>query len=117
MAAIVPIPEEALEDWVLANAPEFLANMGQAEIEIAAGKKGIPFEEAFAALEEGPDAIDALIARVEAPAPTKRVIAGPGVGRTSGAARRANAATKPPGAARAPAEKRAPGAGGRKGNA
>jgi len=66
VAAIVPIDEEALEDWVLANAPEFVANMAEAEAEIATGVKGVPFEEAFAAL--GNDAeFDALIERSSRP--------------------------------------------------
>lgn len=50
VAAIVPINEEALEDWILANAPEFVSNMAEAEAEIAAGVKGVSLEEAFAAL-------------------------------------------------------------------
>lgn len=52
VAAIVPIDQEALEDWVLANAPEFVANMAEAEAAIAAGQEGVPFEDAFAALED-----------------------------------------------------------------
>ena len=52
VAAIVPIDQDALEDWVLANAPEFVANMAEAEEEIAAGKRGVLFEEAVAALDD-----------------------------------------------------------------
>ncbi|MGI8983213.1 MAG: type II toxin-antitoxin system Phd/YefM family antitoxin [Acidimicrobiales bacterium] len=66
VAAIVPIDEEALEDWVLANAPEFVANMAEAEAEIAAGVKGVPLEEAFAALGDD-EAFDALVERSSFP--------------------------------------------------
>lgn len=52
VAAIVPIDEEALADWILANAPEFVSNMAEAEAEIAAGVKGVSVEEAFATLSD-----------------------------------------------------------------
>ncbi len=38
VAAIVPVDHEALEDWILANAPEFVEGMAAAEREYAAGK-------------------------------------------------------------------------------
>ncbi len=38
IAAIVPVDHEALEDWILANAPEFVQGMAVAEREYAAGK-------------------------------------------------------------------------------
>lgn len=66
VAAIVPIDQEALEEWVLANAPEFVANMAEAEAEIAAGRKGVPFEEAFAALDDGA-AFEVLVERSTTP--------------------------------------------------
>ncbi len=74
VAAIVPVPEDALEDWVLASAPEFLANMGQALTEIAAGDEGVSLGDAFAALDKGPAALDALIAHadVSSPGPRRR---------------------------------------------
>jgi prevent-host-death family protein len=36
--AVVPIDHDELEDWILANAPEFVSGMRQAERDIAAGK-------------------------------------------------------------------------------
>lgn len=38
VAAVVPISEEDLEDWVLANAPQFAADRAAADDELAAGK-------------------------------------------------------------------------------
>ena len=40
VAAVVPIDQDALEDWVLANAPEFVADMATADAEIAQGRRG-----------------------------------------------------------------------------
>ena len=40
MAVLHPIDEEALADYVLANAPEFVASMREAEDEIARGERG-----------------------------------------------------------------------------
>lgn len=51
VAAVVPIDQEALEDWVLANAPEFVANMAEADAEIAGGGRGTPLAEALAELD------------------------------------------------------------------
>ena len=52
VAAVVPIDQEALEDWVLANAPEYVANMAETEAEIARGERGTPLEEAIAELDD-----------------------------------------------------------------
>lgn len=52
VAAVVSIDQEALEDWVLANAPEFVANMAEADEEIAAGVCGKPLGQILAELDE-----------------------------------------------------------------
>lgn len=52
VAAVVPIDQEALEDWVLANAPEFVANMAEADEEIAAGVRGKSLGQVLAELDE-----------------------------------------------------------------
>lgn len=52
VAAVVPIDQEALEDWVLANAPEFVANMAEADVEIAKGVRGKPLGEVLAELDQ-----------------------------------------------------------------
>lgn len=38
VAAVVPIDQEELEDFVLANAPEFVAGRHQADVDLAAGR-------------------------------------------------------------------------------
>ena len=38
MAAVVPVSEEALEDFVLANAPEFVTSMREADQDLARGR-------------------------------------------------------------------------------
>jgi antitoxin (DNA-binding transcriptional repressor) of toxin-antitoxin stability system len=38
VAAIVPVDSAALEDWILANAPEFVRGMSQADKEFAGGQ-------------------------------------------------------------------------------
>ena len=38
VAAVIPVSEEELEDWVLANAPEFVAGRQAADEELAAGE-------------------------------------------------------------------------------
>lgn len=38
MAALVPIDAAELEDFILANAPEFIASMREAEEDLAAGR-------------------------------------------------------------------------------
>lgn len=52
IAALVPIDDEALEDWILANAPEYVATMQHADEEIARGERGVPLEQAIADLEQ-----------------------------------------------------------------
>ncbi|HUR18483.1 MAG TPA: type II toxin-antitoxin system Phd/YefM family antitoxin [Acidimicrobiales bacterium] len=52
VAAVVPIDQAALEDWVLANAPEFVANMAEADEEIAKGIRGKPLGEVLAELDQ-----------------------------------------------------------------
>ena len=48
VAALVPLDEEGLEDWVLANAPEFTRSMAEADEDLAAGRT----RSAFDALDE-----------------------------------------------------------------
>jgi len=38
IAAVVPIDPDALDDWVLANAPEFVKAMREADKDLAAGR-------------------------------------------------------------------------------
>lgn len=38
VAAIVPLTTEQLEDWVLANMPEFIESMNEADEDLAAGR-------------------------------------------------------------------------------
>lgn len=38
VAAVIPIDGAALEDWILANAPEFVEGMRRADRELRAGK-------------------------------------------------------------------------------
>lgn len=38
IVAMVPIAVEELEDWILANAPEFVVSMAEADEDIAAGR-------------------------------------------------------------------------------
>lgn len=45
VAALVPVDESELEDWVLANTPGFVRAMSEADREIAAGKEGKPLDE------------------------------------------------------------------------
>lgn len=40
VAAVVPIDQEALEDWVLASAPELVAAMAEADAELTSGQRG-----------------------------------------------------------------------------
>jgi prevent-host-death family protein len=51
VVAVVPIDQEGLEDWVLANAPEFVESMRQADEEIASGDHGTPLDQVLAELE------------------------------------------------------------------
>ena len=50
VAAVVPIDSDALEDWILANAPEFVEGMRQAEEEFRRGET-ISMDELFARIE------------------------------------------------------------------
>jgi len=54
VAAVVPVDDEAVADWVLANAPEFVASMAEAEDDLAAGRI-VTIDDAFAALETEAD--------------------------------------------------------------
>lgn len=56
VAVLHPLDEDALEDFVLANAPEFVEDMRRADREIARGKRGLPLEQVLAAL-EGEEAV------------------------------------------------------------
>ncbi len=38
VAMVTPVNEEAFEDWVLANAPEFVASMKEAKDDLRAGR-------------------------------------------------------------------------------
>jgi prevent-host-death family protein len=51
VAVVMPIDEEQLLDYVLANAPEYVRDMREAEREIAAGVRGIPLDDALAELD------------------------------------------------------------------
>ena len=50
VAAVVPIDFDALEDWILANAPEFVEGMRQADEEFRRGET-ISMDELFARIE------------------------------------------------------------------
>jgi prevent-host-death family protein len=51
VVAVVPIDQDALEDWVLAHAPEFVRDMREADEEVVRGEIGTPLEEILAELE------------------------------------------------------------------
>ncbi len=50
VAVLHPLDEDALEDFVLANAPGFVRDMQRADREIAKGKRGRPLDEVLAEL-------------------------------------------------------------------
>lgn len=52
VAAVVPIDDEALEDWVLTNAPEFVDDRAAADREHEAGET-VDLDDALADLEDG----------------------------------------------------------------
>ena len=44
VAALVPLDEDGLEEWVLANAPEFTRSMAEADEDLAAGRTRSAFD-------------------------------------------------------------------------
>jgi len=44
VAALVPLDEEGLEDWVLAHAPEFTRSMAEADEDLVAGRTRSAFD-------------------------------------------------------------------------
>ena len=52
VAAVVPIDEDDLEDYVLANSPDILASLTEADEDLAAGR-AVPLEEFLNSLGEG----------------------------------------------------------------
>lgn len=54
VAALVPLPPEVLEDWALANVPEFVADMDRAEREVRSGRRGQSVADVFAELDAEP---------------------------------------------------------------
>jgi len=50
VAALIPLRDEELEDWILANAPEFVEDMKRADEEIARGET-VPWEQVQRQLE------------------------------------------------------------------
>lgn len=51
VAALVPLDLEALEDWILADAPKYAASMAEAEGELAGGDRGRLLDEVLADLD------------------------------------------------------------------
>lgn len=51
MVAVVPIDQDELEDWILANAPEFVEGMKEAERELLEGRT-YSLEEVMAEIED-----------------------------------------------------------------
>jgi len=49
VAAVIPIDADALEDWILANSPEFVKGMHKADQELRLGQT-VGMDEAFAGL-------------------------------------------------------------------
>ena len=49
VAAVIPIDADALEDWILANSPEFVRGMQKADKELRLGQT-VGMDEAFATL-------------------------------------------------------------------
>jgi hypothetical protein len=49
----MPVDEEALYDYVLAHAPEYVAQMREADEALSRGEAGRPLEEVIAELDEG----------------------------------------------------------------
>ena len=53
LVAVVPIDETALEDWILANAPEYMTAMAEADAMVTRGEHGRPLDEVLAGLDAG----------------------------------------------------------------
>lgn len=51
VAVLLPLDAEQLEDYILANAPEYVASMREADAAIAQGKAGVPLADAIAEFE------------------------------------------------------------------
>lgn len=51
VAALIPIDESELEDWILANAPEFVRARDEADAEIARGDRGRSLDEVIEEIE------------------------------------------------------------------
>lgn len=51
VAVLLPLDPEQLEDYVLANAPEYVASMRTADQAIARGEQGVPLADAIAEFE------------------------------------------------------------------
>lgn len=64
VAVLYPLDEDALLDHVLANAPEYVADMRRADALIAAGARGITHDELVDALDDDA-ALDRLAAEAE----------------------------------------------------
>jgi prevent-host-death family protein len=56
VAAVVPIADEAVADWVLANSPEFTRSMAAAGRDLRRGRT-LTLNEAFASLEKRPTSL------------------------------------------------------------
>lgn len=52
VAALVPIDEAELEDWILAHSPEFVRGMQEANAEIARGMAGRSLEVVLAEIDQ-----------------------------------------------------------------
>ena len=68
---MVPIDAEALEDWILANAPEFVEGMRKAEEEFRRGET-IGMDEVFARLDARDRRQAAARTRMKKAAKTRR---------------------------------------------
>jgi prevent-host-death family protein len=51
IAVLMPVDEDQLYDFVLANAPEYVASMRTADEDVARGELGRPLEEVLAGLD------------------------------------------------------------------
>ncbi|MGH9078124.1 MAG: type II toxin-antitoxin system Phd/YefM family antitoxin [Acidimicrobiales bacterium] len=65
VAAVVPVDEEELLDYVLANAPEYVRSMAEADAALARGERGVSladYEDHVRRLEAAEDAGDTAAA-------------------------------------------------------